>query len=221
MQLQSITAQQSRDARRELGLSQADVTKALDFNRQYLSEFETGFSKRFTDAQLRKLLAFYEDKITEANANGEEITLTFGEVEPKNIAVVKPSAPPQAAAPYRFIPVYLEADQPAVIKTQAAIQDNDARIAVLMQQEATRDNGFFGTGDFTEDTQATLQEAFSLMAANYALWRSLSGWPALGLAPSEGDITTVRDVIFETFGKSFEKVGLVAVTTEIKEGAAA
>ena len=61
--MQSITAQQSRDARRELGLSQADVTKALNFNRQYLSEFETGFSKRLTDAQLNKLRTFYESKI--------------------------------------------------------------------------------------------------------------------------------------------------------------
>lgn len=54
-----ITAQQSRDARRELSLSQTDVTKALDLNRQYLSEFETGFSTRLTNAQLKKLRKFY------------------------------------------------------------------------------------------------------------------------------------------------------------------
>ncbi len=98
--MKSITAQQSRDARRELGLSQADVTKALELNRQYLSEFETGFSTRLTNAQLKKLRAFYEDKITEANANGEDITLTFGEPETeKQLPITQPKQH-QAAAPY-------------------------------------------------------------------------------------------------------------------------
>ncbi len=87
--MQPITAQQSRDARRELGLSQADVTNALDFNRQYLSEFETGFSTRLTNAQLKKLRTFYEEKISEANNNGEGITLTFGKDEHE-----KPSSKP-------------------------------------------------------------------------------------------------------------------------------
>ena len=208
--MNQITAQQSRDARRELGLSQADVTKALEFNRQYLSEFETGFSTRLTNAQLKKLRAFYEDKITEANNNGEDITLTFGEPESEKILPVTRLSTPQTAAPYRFIPFYLDVDQPVAIKTQGLIQDNDARIAVLLQQIATRDEGFFGSGEFDQETQDTLQEAFSLMAANYALWRSMSGWPALGLSTDNEEPQTIRDVVFSAFHEQLRDAGLIA-----------
>lgn len=202
-----ITAQQSRDARRELGLSQADVTKALNLNRQYLSEFETGFSTRLTSAQLKKLRTFYEEKIIEALSNGEEIAITFGESENILPAIQQPPTQ-QSAAPYRFIPVYVDVDQPAVIKTQGVIQDNDARIAVLLQQKTDRDGGLFGSDEFTQDTQDSLQEIFGLMAANYALWRSLSGWPALGLSPSPDDVETIRSVVFNTFREQLEKAGL-------------
>ena len=201
-----ITAQQSRDARRELGLSQADITNALGFTRQYISEFETGFSTRLTTAQLKKLRAFYEDKIKVANENGESISVDFGEIE--KLPLISHISTPQAAAPYRFLPVYLDVDQPSVIKTQSVIQDNDARLAVLMQQEALRDDGFLGSGEFIEETQESLQEVFALMAVNYALWRSLSGWPALGLSPSTEDAMTIRDVVFKSFGDQFEIAGL-------------
>lgn len=207
-----LTRAEFDEALLTLRLNVSEVAKETGIPRSYCSEFRNG-DRQLRPEQLAKLKDYFEGK-------GLVFENDLPEPE-KQLPTTQPPTPPQAAAPYRFIPVYLEADQPAVIKTQALIQDNDARIAVLMQQEVARDDGFFGTGDFTEDTQATLQEAFSLMAANYALWRSLSGWPALGLAPSEGDITTVRDVVFASFGESFEKAGLIAATSEIEEGTAA
>ena len=50
------------------------ITNALVFTRQYISEFETGFSTRLTNAQLKKLRTYYEEKIADANNNGEDIT---------------------------------------------------------------------------------------------------------------------------------------------------
>lgn len=208
-----ITADQCRTARRELGLSQADVANAVGINRQYVSEFETGYSNRITAAQLRKLRAFYESKIQEAIADGEEIALTFGEPDTpeENQKTATSPTPLQAAAaaPYRFWPVYLEVDQPIAIKVLGMMQDNDARIAVLLQQSAEKDDGFLGDGEFTEGTKDALQETFSLLSLNYALLRSLSGWPALGLTPSAEDPQTLRDVIFSTFQAQFEEAGLI------------
>jgi transcriptional regulator with XRE-family HTH domain len=217
--MQSITAQQSRDARRELGISQADVTKKLGFNRQYISEWETGHSSRLTNTQLKKLRSFYEEKITEANNNGEGITLTFGldETEKTLTSVVQQPIQPQAAAPYRFIPFYLDVEQPVAIKTQGIIQDNDARIAVLLQQETSRNDGFFEDGELTKDTQDVLQEVFALLAVNCVLWRSLGGWAALGLSPSNESVETVRDVVFNTFRDQLEKAGLFATPSDIEE----
>lgn len=221
---QSITAQESRSARRELGLSQADVTKALDFNRQYLSEFETGFSTRLTNAQLKKLRAFYEDKITEANANGEDITLAFGEPETEKALTAFQSFQQKIPAPYYFLPTFINVTQDVSIKTQALIQDNDARIALLLQQMVARDDGFFGSGEFDQETNGALQEAFGLMAANYALWRSMSGWAALGLSADSEEPETIRDVVFETFREQLENAGLIAklsVITTHKDGVTA
>jgi len=76
-----IIPSQSREARRELGISQADVASAISVNRVYVSDFESGNLIRLTNAQLRKLRAFYEVKIEEARANGDEIDLAFGEKE--------------------------------------------------------------------------------------------------------------------------------------------
>ncbi len=182
--MQNITAQQSRDARRELGLSQADVTKALGFNRQYISEFETGFSTRLTNTQLKKLRTFYEDKITETNASGEKITLTFGEAEAE-----KSSSTPTVADPanpegvqrtllaVRHLAIDQSLNNEQVINILKKVAANDLEAESLLNEKVER--GVFS--DWSERTDSYLKQVFGLFAANYVLMRHLQGRPLVML----------------------------------------
>ncbi len=184
--MQTITAQQSRDARRELGLSQANVTKALDFNRQYLSEFETGFSTRLTNSQLKKLKAFYEDKIEEANANGEEIHLTFGESSEKaELFFVETSTVKRLA-----FEVDHDISDATFNSTLSKIKDNDNELEALLGSMVIRNDSFLGEGELSKDSLSALRDAFSLLSANYLLIKMLTGWPQLGLSASNIDKST-------------------------------
>lgn len=167
--MQPITAQQSRDARRELGLSQSDVTKALEFNRQYLSEYETGFSTRLTNAQLNKLRAFYEEKIAEANASGESITLTFGKAEADKL----PASLESYSAKRLTFQVPDEVSDETFNSTLKTIGENDKLLAELLTSTTMRENALFGAGELSTGTLEALRESFSRLAANYLLIRSL------------------------------------------------
>lgn len=193
-----------------LRLSISEVSKETKIPRTYLSEFRNG-DRQLRPEMLSKLRDFFESKGLEF----EEVPPSLNTTE--NTHTEPPTTAPLAAAPYRFVPVYIEADQPTVIKTQNTIQDNDARIAVLLQQLATREDSFFSDSDFSEDTKEAFHEVYSLMAANYALWRSLSGWPALGLNPDQSDPQTIRDIVFDAFAEQFEKAGLIPIKTDHSE----
>ncbi len=194
-----ITAQQSRDARRELSLSQTDVTKALDLNRQYLSEFETGFSTRLTSAQLKKLRKFYENKIEEFNSNGEEIELSFGsdEIEDPIISLEKHQA---KRLTFKVGDEISDEDFNSALK---AIQTNDLRLAEILNVTASRDEGFLGDGNFTPEALTNFREAFSRLSSNYLIIRSLTGWPILGL--SAGNVNPSKDSIFALLQSEFVK----------------
>jgi len=202
-----ITAHQSRDARRELGLSQADVTKTLELNRQYLSEFETGFSTRLTNAQLKKLRAFYEEKITEANSNGEEITITFGEAETE-----KPTATVETFTAKRLtFLVEDEVSDETFTSTLKTIEENDKRLADLLTSTVVRDATMFGEGELSTATLEGLRESFSLLAANYILIRSLTGWKQLGLSASNINPATdsILGLVIGEVNESLKSSGLI------------
>jgi len=202
-----ISAQQSRDARRELGLSQSDVTKTLDFPRQYLSDFETGFSTRLTSSQLRKLRTFYEEKAEEANENGEAITLDFGEAEE-----LKTSIEVEAYSAKRVsFAVSDEVSNETFNSTLSTIDTNDKKLIELLTSTAVRDSAIFGEGELTEQTLEALRESFSLLAANYLLIRSISGWSQLGLSASNINpaMDSVLALIVGEVSESFANAGLI------------
>lgn len=214
--MQTITAQQSRDARRELSLSQADVTKALAFNRQYLSEFETGFSTRLTNAQLKKLRAFYEEKITEANNNGEGITLTFGLAEPDK---TKAAVETYTAKRITF-QVADEVPDETFNSTLKTISENDKLLVELLTSTIVRDDALFGTGELSKTTLEALREAFSRLAANYLLIRSLTSWSQLGLSASSINPATdsILGLVMGEVNESFLKSGLLDESKPDDEG---
>lgn len=208
-----ITPDQSRTARRELGVSQADVASALNLNRQYLSEFENGHTSRLTSNQLRKLRTFYEEKIAEAKANGDDIDITFGENPPKE--------PPPKVELFsaKRISLSVADDVPVQVlgSTLDLVQDNDARLAVLLQQQVAHEDGFMGSGEFTSDTIDAMQEIFALLSLNYVLYRTLGGWPALKLSAGPDNLQTLSDLIFDTYRPQLEAAGLVTPPAQQSE----
>lgn len=211
--MEFITAQQSRDARRELGLSQTEVAKALDFNRQYLSEFETGFSTRLTNSQLNKLRSFYEEKITEANAEGEVISIKFGaDALPASSLVVETFQSKRVV-----YPVDDSVSDEVLESTKSAIAKNDAHLVELLTGQAEFKDSFFDSdaGIPTEDTLSKLRECFSLLAANYLMLRSISGWEETGLTASNENLAnnTLLWLILNEVRESFDQAGIQISST--------
>lgn len=213
-----LTRQEFDEAVVRLRLSVSEVSKDTGIPRTYLSEFRNG-DRKLRPENLAKLRDYFEGKGLEFEE--EQAGVISGEPTPETSKTTLP-VESTAAAPYRFWPVFLDVDQAAAIKVMGMVQDNDARIAVLLKQQAEKESGsmFSDGGEFTESTVEALQEAIGLFAANYALFRSLSGWPALGLNPGNEDPETLRDVIFATFQQQFEAAGLLAEPVTETEGVA-
>jgi len=207
-----ITADQSRAARRELGLSQADVSTAVGINRQYISEYETGYSNRITSAQQRKLRAYYEAKIQAAVDSGEEISLAFGDPDATGDtqqlaetnaapASVEPLTDPEgvqrAVLAIRHLAIDPSVTREQIVAILEKIEANDREAEELLQAKAER--GVFD--DWSDDTDAMLKGVFGLFAANYVLLRHLQGRPLVMLAsPVEYDsIKTVADIFAHLF----------------------
>jgi len=207
-----ITADQSRAARRELGLSQADVATAVGINRQYISEYETGYSNRITTVQQRKLRQFYEAKIQEAADNGEEISLVFGNTDaidepqqaiasPDPIASTAPVSDPEgiqrAVLAIRHLAIDPSITREKISAILEKIEANDQDAIALLKTKA--ESGIFS--DWSEETDAMLKEIFGLFAANYVLMRHMQGRPLVALANSVAydDIKTVGDIFANLF----------------------
>lgn len=209
-----ITPDQSRQTRREFGLSQADVAEATGLKRQYLSEFESDTAQRFTVSQLRKLRTFYEGKLTEAREAGEQIDLAFGseDTAPETIA---PAIETVKAKRFHF-PVDDTVSDDTLASVLATIRANDRKLSDLLTQEVVRDDSLFGSGDFTEETLQALRDSLSLLACNYLMVRAVSGWPEIGLSASNDNIAgnQVLSAILDSMRDKFEAAGLIGAASE-------
>lgn len=203
-----ITPAQSREARRELGVSQADVATAVGINRAYVSDFESGNLNRLTNGQLRKLRTHYEEKIAEAKEAGDEIEITFGAAEPEMLAI----RVEQVASSQCVFPIGKGVSEEAVASTLATIADIDKKLSGLLNTVAKRETAFLGTGDFCEETLAAFREAFALLASNYLLIRTVGGWPEIGLSAGNMNIAenSVLAELFREVSPYFEQAGLIA-----------
>lgn len=204
-----ITPEQSRTARRELAISQADVATAVSINRAYVSDFESGNLNRLTNSQLKKLRAFYESAIEEANANGDEIDLSFGE---ENIAPETKERIESNAASRVVIPVDPEVSDETVRTINRVKAENRKKLADLLTTKAERDDALFGDGELTEGTLKLLREAFSRLATNELLTMSVCGWPEVGIAAGKVPITddTVLSLIVGDARDAFIQAGLIS-----------
>lgn len=212
---QVITPDQCRMARRELGLSQADVAGETGLNRVYISDFENGGTNRLTTGQQKKLVEFLKGKLEEAQENGEEIELTFGEQRhsylPKN---PHESVKAQLSTSYYF---ELDSELPpeTIEKSMDFIESVEAKLIVLGEKKLERDEGLFGDGDLTEETKEAIQDAIMDMAAGFLVFTlACGGWRRFIRNEVEGDPISLRDSLYQSFLPALQEAGLIQASEQ-------
>lgn len=168
-----VTPLQSKAARYQLGLTQANVIQDSGLPGHKLKGFETG--RLIPDMKfLESLASFYE-------AKGIELSeLTEGEgLTPINAAAVKPASLRVQSLPAMAFRIAVPFDQ--VDELLERMEKYDERIEEIFQEKAGA--GFLS--DYDEQTEALQRELFGLMAANYLLFRALQGRPMVGTRTSE------------------------------------
>lgn len=122
--------------------------------------------------------------------------------------------------PVRYFPISSGIPDEVVRNALYIMEENDARLVLLLQNKLEHDGGIFGFGggELTDETKDMLQEVFSLLAGNYVTFRMLRGWPALNVKPSTDKPETVRDMVMQTFMQPLIDAGLIAVPEATEEG---
>lgn len=159
-----ITAEQSRAARFQLGLTQAKVIEESQLLGFKLKQFETG---RFVPDMpfLQSLRDFYQEhgvSIENAPVQGTQEK--------------QPPAPPPGASmwrPAQRMTLYVRDDLPEadLMKIFERMDANDTRIEGIITERL--ETGLFS--NYSEDTETKNRELFGAMAENYLLFRMLQG----------------------------------------------
>lgn len=197
-----ITAEQSRAARFQLGLTQAQVIEQSELPGHKLKNFETG---RFVPDMpfLQNLREFYEGKgidFTEAPA-----LATAANEEPKKLRPGAEIIEPALTSRFLVDPSLVLDQVDAILERMDA---NDSRIAELMTRSVER--GFLS--DYSDETEADTRELFGLMAENYLQFRALQGRNILSPHPEGAAVKTQADLISKLF--STTPAGLEQVDPE-------
>lgn len=178
-----ITPLQSKAARYQLGLTQANVIQDSGLPGHKLKGFETG--RLIPDMKFLESLAnFYQ-------AKGIELSeLTEGEgLTPVNAAAVKPMSDrlqPLSGMAFRIAVPFDQVD--TLLERMEA---NDERVDQILAHPAKA--GFLS--DYDESTEALQRELFGLMAANYMLFRALQGRSLTARVVKTGDKQTQLDLL--------------------------
>jgi len=178
-----ITAEQSRAARFQLGLTQANVIEQSELAGHKLKNFETG---RFVPdmAFLQSLREFYEGRGIEFNEAETKQTEAEASKQTHGVGVVTPM---QTS---RFV-VDPALPQEQVDSILERMDGNDVRIAELMNR--TLESGLLSA--YSAKTDADTKEIFGLMAENYLLFRTLQGRNILTPPPEKAEPRTQSDLI--------------------------
>lgn len=167
----TITPEQSRTARRFLGLTQAQTIEQGGVSSYKLKQFEAG--SFLPDSQfLQDLRGFYEEQgytFTEAAAP-----------EPSN-AGAAPQAP-QTFNPSRYLRISPELADEVVGRIFDRMDGNDKEIMARLPQIV--ESNFIGDG-YKATSEKAVQEFYGLAAENYLLFRLLQGRNII--APCQGD----------------------------------
>lgn len=178
-----VTAEQSRAASFQLGLTQANVIEQSELAGHKLKNFETG---RFVPdmAFLQSLREFYEGRGIDFN---EQISTDAQKPMPGAGIVASMQTS-------RFV-VDPALPQEQVDSILERMDSNDARIAELMNHAL--ESGFLSS--YSEKTEADTKEFYGLMAENYLLFRTLQGRNFLIPNPKKTEPKTQADLISGLF----------------------
>jgi len=177
-----VSAEQSRAARFQLGLTQANVIEQSELAGHKLKNFETG---RFVPdmAFLQRLREFYKGRGIDFNEQISTPTPGAGIVAPMQTSrfVVDPALP-----------------QEQVDSILERMDSNDARIAELMNR--TLEGGLLSS--YSAETVADTQELYGLMAENYLRFRILQGRNVLVPLPDKAEPKSQADLISSLYSST-------------------
>jgi len=201
----SVTQEDLESVVTENGVPLAQIAREADIDRIALSKFRNhGQKLKLADA--RALLEWMRE-----NDLWEEDETADTDDEKPSAKGITPHPRLVAVQSVRFcFPLADSVPDDVVAKVMDQIEEGDARLLALFKEQIGREDGFFGSGDFTDEFTAMLQEAFSILASNYVLSRMLRGWTAFGVRPVTDDPKTLRDVLAETFQPILTEAGLFA-----------
>ncbi len=179
-----ITGDQSRAARFQLGLTQANVIEESGLPGHKLKNFETG---RFVPDMpfLESLRDFYIDKGVDLEARKPD---------------TKPATGSAMVRPVSRMCFYVS-DQVAyevVDQILGRMDANDDRIAAILRTPVGI--GFFS--DYSEETEAKQRELFGAMAENYLLFRILQGRNIVASSQETKPAATHADLLSTFFAAS-------------------
>jgi transcriptional regulator with XRE-family HTH domain len=195
--VQPITAAQSRAARFQLGLTQADVISKSGLPGHKLKQFESG---RFVPDMpfLQKLADFFTEQgveLTEAVVSDPPAAPA-----PAPAPVAKPGADKVRPAPVHRPHFYVaETVTPELLDAcLERMHANDERINEILG----KDLRFGLMGAFHEQTVTEQQEIFGAMAEGYLIFRLLQGNPLVKPVDAKVSAKTHADLLGQYYAKS-------------------
>jgi hypothetical protein len=184
--LQPLTRDQSKAARRLLGMSQGAVIKESGLAGHKLKFFECGRMNP-DHAFLIDLRGFYEGKGIDVDG-----------IDARQLNGGKPGATMVAAVPRM---AFYIADDIGPDRVDALLERMDAsddRIAAILKEPAEK--GFIGS--FSDRTDQLQRELFGLMAANYLVFRTLQGRCLVAEPQRDSTQQTLADLLYQWIGQS-------------------
>jgi transcriptional regulator with XRE-family HTH domain len=182
-----VSPLQSKAARYQLGLTQANIIEESGLPGHKLKQFETG--RLIPDMKFLEALASYY------HGKGIELSeLKDGDgLMPVAAAAVAPKPSAQMVQPvmqmaFRIAP---NLSPEHVDKALEKMDAGDERVAAILKEPATA--GLFS--DHDERTDAILRELFGVMAANYLAFRFLQGRSLVAPKPTDDGKRTIADLL--------------------------
>jgi transcriptional regulator with XRE-family HTH domain len=169
----ALTPDQSRVARRELGLSQRDVIQKTGIPSYKIKQWEgRGLSLDVDD--LQKLRGFYE-------ASGADFDEIAQDTTPNGGAGGAPSGAFTSTPRPGF---FISSDLPGAVvdKLMSDMEISDDRIADIIKGEIKK--GIFG--NLSEETEVQIQELYGHLAMNHLRFRCLQGRNIIEPTRNEG-----------------------------------
>lgn len=189
----ALTPDLSKQARRERGLSQADVIRATGIQAYRLKMWEArGLSIEMAD--ISKLASFYEGEGIDLAELAAHVARQQGSAR-ESAGELPTEVRPALHEGFTYAPrpgfVFAEHLAPEVVDAlMERMESNDDRIAELTA-EAFRTTGFFD--DVTGDTEAKARELVCTLAENHVIFRTLQGRGVVSI--SQGQPKTLGEYL--------------------------